>query len=379
MNNYRFIRTLLAAVLLFSACGRSEGPIPPTHIEVEVPVTVVDSALAATGDVTELMVNKAIDFRNKTGVGDDIAEAVAAGKYAGVYVYSRSVNAYASDPGKLAARLALLGFTDVYLSTTNAALNGSDASKRAWLRSFNAAMTGYGARVHALRFSNTKAYVSDATVYADAEAISAFNASTTDPAQKFYGASADYEPHILKAGGADTPAGLTTFWNSTSGYGIGNANDILLEKTEEILALAATEVGTLPLSEAISYLYQPRFAAGELSHGGVVDFLAHCDHVMVMAYNYRMNTIWNRVNPVLVGAAGYPKSVALCVKVSLNTYGDSGEATTSLQPQGWTYLLSALEYFAGQGANSEPYKGVCFFEFDGLEQMWSWSSDKGPN
>ncbi len=367
---------LLAFVLLAGCGGGGETP-DPTEIDIPGRITDADALLKTAGGTTDNMVQKAVAFRTRTGVGNDIKAAVTGGKYAGVYIYdSKSVKKYKSEPLKLAARLALLGFTDVYLSTTNNALNGTDATALAWLRQFNQKMNDYGIRVHALRLSNTSAYVAATSVYNDADAIKAYNASAIVPAQRFYGASADYEPHVLKQGGADTPAGLTDHWNSDTGYTVGGANDKLLKKTMEILSLAQSELDPLPLSEAISHAYQPKVNEGRLQWGSAAQFLIPCDHILVMCYNNKKDNIWSRVSPV-VAATSKAHSVALCVKTSVNTYGDEGQLATSLQPEGWAYLLSSLEYFATKGVNSTPYKGVCFFEFEGLEQMWEWTTDKG--
>lgn len=55
----------------------------------------------------------------------------------------------------------------------------------------------------------------------------------------------------------------------------------------------------------------------------------------------------------------------------MNTYGDGGDTSTSLYPKGWGYLISTIDYLYSQGAQEPGFRGVDFFEFEGLEMMWN--------
>lgn len=319
-----------------------------------------DTSLAVTGEISEGMMDRAFNFRSAIKVDE--------GCRSGVYVYNgKSITTYINNPVKLAARIAILGIKDVYLSATSAALTGADAARYQWTRTFNQAAHEYGLKVWALRLANYNHFVNDNLILQDCAQILAFN-SGVDVTQRFDGVSADWEPHVLKQGGGDTPSSLTNFWDSNNNYGIGNSNDLLLQRTHNMLALAKNNLNGLPLNEAIHYMYQNNYNTGLLSYGSTPQFLNDCNYVTVMSYTDTREKVWQRGLSVVESAINYPKSVSICVKTSLNTYGD--EPGTSLQPLGWNYLVDAMYYFYSQGAVKPAFRGIDFFEFEGLEIMW---------
>jgi hypothetical protein len=362
---------IISLGLLAGACEKNsdDSSRPPTYIEVPGIISDRDSLLAADAGLAQAyMLIKAVEFRTAlTGSGK---------KRAGIYVYSSSIQACIDHPKRLAARLALLGFTDVYLSAARDALNGTDAGTASWLKTFIEQAHACRLAVHALRYSNTQMYVADDKIYEDADLIKTFNASAVNPAQRFDAVSGDLEPHILKKDGADTPAGLTSFWDSDNNYGIGRDNDILLKRTLDILQLARREIAPLTLSNEYTYLYQQKINEKQLQHGDAKDFLTYCDHIITMCYFNRTDVVWNRAQPVLSAALNHPESVYVAIKTSLNTYGDEGIAASSLQPQGWKYLLQTLDYLHENTRNMPSMRGICIFEYEGLEEMWKWVNDK---
>ncbi|MFA6335523.1 MAG: hypothetical protein WCX48_08215 [Bacteroidales bacterium] len=115
------------------------------------------------------------------------------GLRSGTYIYSsRTIKKYIDNPGELVSKLALLGFTDVYISFDKP---GSSLSLL----------------------------------------------------ERFDGISADLEPHILKIDSPRRPEGLTLAWDSESNYGIGKYNDLLLKRTVEVMSLAKKAMGLSPL------------------------------------------------------------------------------------------------------------------------------------
>lgn len=358
---------LIALCLAAIACEEEKKYNQILAEEEETQVSARDSALIIDGYITDQMYNKAVVFRNAAHTNSNPLS---------VYVYqARSVAKYRDNPEKLAARLLILGFSDIYLSATNNMLNGLDTDFYEWTRRFNATIHTYGAKVHALRFSGTGLFVNPDKITEDAQSIHSFNNRVADKEQ-FDAATADLEPHMLSEGGPDTPKELEVFWDSTNGYGIGNSNDILLGKTLEILSLARQQLEDMPLSEAIGFFWQSRYNDGLLSQGSTKDFLESCNPLIVMSYHNTKEGIWNRSVPVLEDAKNEKESVFIGIKTSINTYGDNGDETTSLQPQGWAYLLESLEYLYKQSQSYPAYKGICIFEFEGLETMWEWTNDK---
>ncbi|MDO9633705.1 MAG: T9SS type A sorting domain-containing protein [Paludibacter sp.] len=336
--------------------------IDDVTLEHHVDPVSQDTSLAVIGEISAGMLERSLNFR--------LAIRAEEGSRSGVYIYnSRSITTYLSNPVKLAARIALLGIKDVYLSATAGSLTGSDAARYNWIKNFNQAAHEYGLKIWALRLANYNHFVNDNLILQDCAQVLAFNNGVA-PAQRFDAVSADWEPHVLKEGGSDTPSSLTYFWDSNNNYGIGNSNDLLLQRTHNMLALAKNNLNGLPLNEAIHYMYQNNFNAGLLSHGSTPQFLNDCEYVTAMIYTDTREKVWQRGLSVIDSANDYPASVSICVKTSLNTYGDGGDETTSLHPKGWAYLVDAMHYLYSQGAVKPAFRGIDFFEFEGLEMMW---------
>ncbi|MEI8271767.1 MAG: T9SS type A sorting domain-containing protein [Paludibacter sp.] len=351
---------LIAAV---SCKGEEPKPIWPIFIEIKTTPGKQDTLLANVAGVSYKMMDAAIKLR--ASLRSDLNYR------SGIYVYdSKSVTTYLDNPGKLAARITLLGLKDVYLSASKGSIDGSDVVRRNWIRDFNKAAHLYGLTVWALRLFSTSAYVSDAAVTDECAKILAYNQAVTSN-EKFDAVSADWEPHVLKEGGADTPAGLLYFWDSNTNYGIGKSNDLLLKRTLDMFAIAKQNLGNLMINEAIHYMYQNNYNSGLLSYGNTLQFLINCEYVTVMCYTDTKEKVWSRGLSPVEAATGKTKKVSICVKTSLNTYGDGGDTSTSLYPKGWDYLIESMNYFYSQGAVKPAFRGIDFFEFEGLEQMWN--------
>ena len=138
-----------------------------------------------------------------------------------------------------------------------------------------------------------------------------------------------------------------------------------------MFTIAKQSLGSLRINEAIHYMYQNNFNSGLLSYGNTLQFLTNCDYVTVMCYTDTKEKVWSRGLSPVEAATGKTKKVSICIKTSLNTYGDGGDTSTSLYPKGWDYLIESMNYFYSQGATKAAFRGIDFFEFEGLEQMWS--------
>ncbi|GEM_PF-479271 len=364
--------SLIGFVLNSVVSCKAEEPKPNWPIVIEIKTTPgkQDTILANAAGITYKMMDAAIKFRSMLKLDQNYRS--------GVYVYdSKSITTYLTYPSKLAARLALLGLKDVYLSASKGAVDGSDATRYIWTKNFNKAAHLYGLTVWALRLTSTSAFVSDAAITDECTRILNFNLGLASN-EKFDAVSADWEPHVLKQDGADTPSGLQYYWDSNTNYGIGGSNDMLLKRTLDMFTLAKMSLGNLPINEAIHYMYQNNYNSGLLSYGNTLQFLNSCDYVTVMTYTDTKEKVWSRGISPVDNASGKPKKVSLCIKTSLNTYGDGGDTSTSLYPKGWDYLLESLSYFYSQGASKPGFRGIDFFEFEGLEQLWT-TTDTSTN
>ncbi|WP_458408538.1 hypothetical protein [Bacteroides congonensis] len=287
----------------------------------------------------------------------------------GIYVYSQTINKYLNAPEKLASRIILLGFNEVYVSTPKSTLSTINSSNFQWMRTFISFLHSHNIKVFALLLSNPQLYIDQDLLYEDLGNLELYN-QTVYSTEKLDGIMADLEPHTLKSGAEQVPEGLDIYWDSNHHYGIGKENDLLLKRTLTILQRASFNLSPLNLKESVSFLYQPKYNEGQLSYGSTTQFLQHCESVHVMAYYNRAEVIWNRSLPLLGNADKlYKNAVSICVKVSVNTYGDEGNENTSLQPNGWKYLIETLSDIYNQGKQHPSFRGMDFFEYNGLEIM----------
>lgn len=310
-------------------------------------------------EVTSEMRLRAIDFKNAIETRGDLLNRSS------VYIYqSITIKKYINNPQDLVAKLTMLGFTDVYIAYDKPS-RFPHIPKR-WYLKFNKLAHKNGIQIHALSLSNLRLYVSDEPIKYALEEIKEFNNSVS-AIHRFDGISADLEPHLLKINSIHRPKGLTLAWQQNDV--IGGDNDLLLKRTVEVMALAKKEMGSLKLNQALGFFFQHPYDTGLLSWGSAHQFLQHCDHVVVMAYNYRAKRVVEMATPVLRAAKDYPQSVSIAVNTSLNTVGDEGPLT-SLQPQGWDNLITSLEYILLEAKTFRSFRGIDVFEFGGLEIMW---------
>ena len=315
----------------------------------------ISDAVYSLAGCTDLMKSKAMDYRKA---------ACSASTRNGVYVYTRTIEEYPSAPQKVAARLHILGFKDVYLSTGESRLKNTDS----WVKSFNSACHGYGMKVYALRIAENSLLVKTSNVDSEVSLVTTYNGKVA-ATERFDGIAADLEVHTAKAGKV---SGLAYAWDSNTNYGKGKDNDKLLQLGLEVLTRAGSSLhgAGLKLNEAISYSYQKHYDNGELNYGSTSQFLACCDWVVIMAYLSTKESIWKNSEPVL-DAAGKAKSVSIAYKTSVNNVDSA-----SLQPSGWNYLLETSSYLLSQGASKSSFRGIDSFEYEGLETMWEWTGDK---
>ena len=300
------------------------------------------------------------------------AIAVSEGYRSGVYIYDkRTVADYRKNPEELAARLALFGFTDVYLGV-NRLLTSGNSDEIKWVVTFNTTAHELGMKVHLLSLSSSKLWIDNNKIVDDCRQFVDFN-YINKKAVRFDGISADLEPHIMKKGHVERPKDLVWEWHGTDNYGIGKDNDLLCKRMVEVMQKARKELGkNFELSQAQGFFLQRRFDAGELSAGSAHQLLQSCSHLVVMAYNYQPQRVFEMAQPSLenADAHNFTKSVSIAIKTSLDTYGSEGPVT-SFQPQAWEYLIDAIRFLIKRGKEYSSFRGIDIFEFQGLELMFN--------
>lgn len=362
-------KCFLLSVLFFvslSACEDNVGYGSSfEEIESEIldksQVKIDTAACAIVADVTEVMAKNASQYRKASHKGGNERN--------GVYLYSTTVEKYQDAPEKLAARLALLGFSDIYLSPNKDRIANLDP----WLKKFiSTATKEYGLAIHAIRIADNSLYVKN-SVDDEIDLIKTYNNSVR-PEERFYGIAADLEPHTCK--GSSKPSDLPYTWDSDHNYGVNGWNNKLLQLTLGLLQKAREILPkSLQLNEAIAYNFQIKNDEGVLSYGTVPQFLESCDWVVLMSYLDNKESIWAKSEPSLK-AAEYmsdqkSQSVSICVKTAVNEIDNSA----SLQPKGWEYLLATAKYVTEQGKNYTTFRGFDIFTYEGIEIMWETAAD----
>lgn len=308
-----------------------------------------------------------------------------------LYLYQKSVEQYSSlaDAKKLAARIVLLGYTDVYLDIRPATFTDyAELKNKSWIQTFNAYLNYNGVRVYALMFSEAEQYNKTPVdggqkgtnlIRQQASIIYQYNSSVS-PNERFIGAAADWEPHTLKEGSSKAAeAGLSAgqFWDDNN-YVAGGSNDLLLRQTIEMLAQAKIDLdvlntvgpegNSLLFTEAINPFFQQKFDEGVLKNGNTDLYFSdgNCTDVQAMVYSFKKEAIQERLDLVLNRVVN-AKTVYAAIKTIV---GDDEGNETSLKFQGWNYLIETINYIITKSSSKTGFKGICIYEYDGFEDMW---------
>lgn len=372
-----------------------------------------------------VILDAAVDSKMQTGAETFYKAMMRNGNISNsnVYVYDEVVQRYNQAGGakKLAARLILLGFTDIYLDArpSDYMKDYSEISNKTWIQEFISylhAYTGYTIRVHALMFSVPEQYnkniipdlgiTGHQLIRRQATVIAQYN-KDVELNKRFDGAAADWEPHTLSAGSAAAASaglGADEYWihdnqcpdnldcwktdPNRGGFTKEGPNDKLLERTGQMLAYAkhcldslnvkGSTSAALPLAEAGFFHVQEQYDAGNLNYGDILNYLNNgCADVNVMAYFFKKEEVWRRTKVMLDAAKNRSKNKSVYATIKTRT-GDDEDDITSLKLQGWSYLISAINYINDQAISDglAPFlKGICIYEYNGFEQMWATQQD----
>ncbi len=301
-------------------------------------------------DLTPAQLQRAEEFRR-------VAVDSAGRTRNAVYVYTQTVGDFSSAPEKLAARIAVLGFNDVYLSPGKSLYTNPND----WIRTFIRTLSGYGIQVHAQRLpvtgsSGLELLTSESAIDAEIALVSGYNNQVASD-ERFSGLSADIEVHTIKSGFSYT-------WDKGAG------SDTLLRMAQSTLEYAGKKLksvdSNLKLSEAIAMPYDKYYNEGTFTNGSSGHFLKSCDWVILMDY-YTKDTQLQRYARASFDNATKDTSVSVALKV---------KGSTSDAFQDWETLLSSLqglfETSIGykNSAGFSPFRGLDFFTYEGLENLW---------
>ncbi len=166
--------------------------------------------------------------------------------------------------------------------------------------------------------------------------------------------------------GMGVPDSYPWRWNGRSGYGIGKDNDMMVRQAIDILKRVRSKIPKVIFSNAISHSLHHHAVNGDLSVGRINDFLEVCDYVLIMAYSDRSERIV-RICLDELKEGDRNSSIMICVKTSFNKVGGK---STSLYWKGWNNALRSLKYVIEKVRVYPSFRGIAFFEYDGLEKMW---------
>ena len=313
-------------------------------------------ACLALADITSLMADKAVQYK-------DASQNAEEPLFNCVYVYKPSVDKYADNPEKLAARIALNGFRGVYLSPGGSRLASADN----WLRRFISTCSDLNIEVYATFYEDPEVFVSEVAADACIQKVLTYN-RTVPYKERFSGISADLEPHTIK-----TDIGLGWIWNTNNGNGEGGPNDSLLKVTLDRLELARNKMHTsgLRLHEAIWCHYQEMYSAGKVTSGSINHFTDVCDWVSLMAYRSNTDSVWAISTPSLDACEKNSGCINICIKTATND-----EPSTTLLPNGWNALIETVGTLKARGLEYSCFNGIDMFQYDAFETMWEWVNDK---
>lgn len=319
-----------------------------------------------TADVTPAMLARAGQLRTALKITEGPNSS-------GIFVNVTSIRDYLAAPEKLAARIALLGFTNIYLSLYPGNNKAEGEQLLQWRKAFIRAAHAHGLRVYAETLKSHAIFVSDDPVAADCAGVLEYNKSVA-PEERLHGIAACLAPNQLKRTFARRPEGLTLAWDSGKNITKGGDNDLLLKRATDALALARKTIEPLSLRHLTNPGYQPLYDAGKVANGGALQFLESCETLIVEAYGRDKAKIWNKAEPLLKAARGKPDSVSICIKTAQNAGGGKPDPA-SMQPVGWDHMIDAIKFLTDKGAMEKAFLGVDVFRYEALEKMWDGTRD----
>ncbi len=301
--------------------------------------------------------NKGFDLSYLNKINDRIKKIIK-NKKLGVYVYTTTLAKYYNRYNIVADEMSRLRIDEVYLSIKIKDFNKNDIYKKE-VRDFiyNLKKKNKSIKIYAIVGYGYKAYTDKEYLKKSMKDILNYNESVSKK-EKFDGFSFDIEPHIMKKGrGIDESYPYR--WGK---YGKGEANDMLLKDTLKLLKIAKSIASreNMPISEAIAHFFHDHYLAGDLSVGGINDFLNIVNYVIMMDYSDKIDKIL-RFSEKEINDAKKDNSIMIALKTKSNKMGS--EDTTFWQ-EGIKALDNAVKRIYNKYKNKKSFRGIAIFEYD---------------
>lgn len=360
-----------------------------TNISLAAILWIVPSALFSQTTTAKDKAELSLKMKQRAHSFKEALQS-SSGKVAAVYIYPFTRQAYRDKPEKLAARLSLLGITDVYIEVSYEALNidqaistsiSWDQLSTAWFKTFNSELSNYGINSHAQLFGTWELFSTywEKMVNLECDLFVNFQGKVAGN-QKFYGIAADIEPHATASKAFDKYEEENYFewrWKHDIGYENGNnVNSEMIRHTYDVLSMIKNKTN-VPLDQATNWAMQLRVDrtvedGKYLTYGNSTDYfdIGKCNTISVMSYRDTKEGTWERFKPSLdnlkKGGAAY-NDKAIC---SIDVYANEGEGGISLYSKGWDYMLGTICYVNEQAQGYDAFAGIAFFDYSGLESLW---------
>ncbi|MFT5905515.1 MAG: hypothetical protein ACI9E1_001113, partial [Cryomorphaceae bacterium] len=279
------------------------------------------------------------------------------------YIYNRTLDTYAGKHKDLAERCTALGITEVYLSFSSKS-GKKDNKYQKKIQQFIGALHKLNILVYA-SFLDHKILVGEKSLDEAIQGFKAYN-KASQKSTRFDGICSDIEPHIIKKG-RGFPETFKPRWDRKTGYGKGSDNDLLVQQTISLLEETRKSLPDIAFAQSIPHFFHHHAVNGDMEKGRVSDFLKPCDFVVLMAYSDQSKKIFSYAQDELKDNKK-KKSVMIAIKTSIKTKGGGGDST-SLHGAGWKNMIISLKDVIKDANKHSSFRGISFFEFEGLETM----------
>lgn len=276
-----------------------------------------------------------------------------------VYIYTYTINSW--DPQELAQACMDLGVTKVILSTNSTKLSEDEG--------YEERIANIISELHKKKIIVAGLFLESLSAYNNSNKVNEFFESFLNYqnlhslSQKYDELSFDLEPHAIREElGYNSYQG--NYWNSNNGYGIGNSNDLLLEKTIDILS-NIRELYPGKISQANTVWFQEIEMEGKVAHGKVSHFLEEVDEIILMDYSTNQEDIISRVVRELKDS-NYEKSITVCLSTERNA-----PSSSSFYKKTYGELLETRENVVNELSSYNSFAGMCNFDFGSLYELYT--------
>lgn len=285
-------------------------------------------------------------------------------KSLGVFITKESYKLYKHRFNILAARCALLGINQAYLECDKDKIG--EAEYAGTLRTLISALRRRKIKALAV-IKSPRLFADKDNIRHYLDKIKTFNNNANSADEEFDGIFADTRPDLMTGKNKEYTNGILYQWSPYS-FGKGKDNEMLMKETFSMLRALREHISSgMELGQAVSHSYEEEFQRGELTLGGVNEFLKLCDFVLVFSFSSDRRNIFDYSMNVLK-AAKKKDGVLICIRTTVSLYGGA-DKEESLSWKSWFKFVKDLEYVADNSSAYKSFGGLIFYDYNGLEKI----------